>query len=54
MAIKMLLSHHLVPVDVRRNIYGSYPVTPMGYFTGVIVENHSCGVSHGDYFAWQK
>jgi hypothetical protein len=33
-------------VDVRRNTYRSYPVTPMGYFTEAI-ENHSCGVSQG-------
>jgi hypothetical protein len=28
-------------------------ITPVGYFTGAI-KNHSCGVSHGNYFAWRK
>jgi hypothetical protein len=28
-------------------------ITPVGYFTGAI-ENHSHGVSHGNYFAWRK
>jgi hypothetical protein len=28
-------------------------ITPVGYFTGAI-KNHSCAVSHRNYFAWRK
>jgi hypothetical protein len=54
-----LQKHMFLPQDHERNdkkfpqlFSRELSITPMGYFTGAI-ENHSCGVSHGNYFAWR-
>jgi hypothetical protein len=44
------------PVKARINTYGSYQSLPWGTsreLTGAI-KNHSCAVSHRNYFAWRK
>jgi hypothetical protein len=51
--VRKVFSKCIISVMVRKNMYGRYTVTPVGYFTGAM-ENCSCGVSHWDYFALVK